>query len=277
MYGAIIGDVVGSRYELDGIKSKDFVLLNSENEYTDDTVMTVAVANALVRHIEGAEDFKPALIEEMQTLCKKYPKAGYGESFKKWLNGTDPKPYYSFANGSAMRVSPCALVARTLDEAIDLAKQSAEITHNHPDGIKGAQAVSAAIFLAKTGKSKEDIRCYINDNYYSLNKTLDQIRPDYEFDLACEESVPQAILCFLESENFEDALRNSVSLGGDSDTIAAMAGSIAWSYYSYGRQLPQDMQELRNRINSYLTPDILQCVENFERMLKSHRGDENDR
>lgn len=277
MYGAIIGDVVGSKYELDGIKSKDFVLLDSGNEYTDDTVMTVAVANALIRHIENAEDFKTTLVKEMQIMGKRYPRAGYGESFKKWLNEDKPQPYNSFANGSAMRVSPCALVAKTLEEALDLARQSAEITHNHPDGIKGAQAVSAAIFLAKTGGSKEDIRCYINDNYYPLDKTLDQIRPDYEFDLACEESVPQAILCFLESENFEDALRNSVSLGGDSDTIAAMAGSIAWSYYSYGRQLPQDMQELRNRINSYLTPDILQCVENFERMLKSHRGDRNDR
>lgn len=271
MYGAIIGDIVGSKYELDGIKSKEFVLLDSENEYTDDTVMTVAVANALIKHIENGEIFKTSLVKEMQIMGKCYPKAGYGESFKKWLNEDNPQPYNSFANGSAMRVSPCALVAQTLEEALNLAKQSAEVTHNHPDGIKGAQAVAAAIFLAKTGKSKEYIRCHINENYYLLDKTLDEIRPDYEFDLACEESVPQAILCFLESVNFEDALRNAVSLGGDSDTIAAMAGSIAWAYYSYGKKLPSDMQELKERINEYLTHDILQCINSFENMLELHR------
>lgn len=234
MYGAIIGDIVGSKYEFNNIKTKDFPFVSQGCEFTDDTVMTVAVANALLRSRAEKRPFKPLLIREMQSLGRKYPFAGYGGMFSSWLDEEDPKPYNSFGNGSAMRVSPCGLIAVTLDEAIVLAKASAEVTHDHPEGIKGAEATAAAIFLARTGVKKEVIREYISNHYYNLSHTLDEIRPTYRFDETCQNTVPQAIIAFLESENYEDAIRNAVSLGGDSDTLAAITGAIAWSYYRFG-------------------------------------------
>ncbi len=233
MYGAIIGDIVGSKYEFNNIKTKDFPFVSQGCEFTDDTVMTVAVANALLRSRAEKRPFKPLLIREMQSLGRKYPFAGYGGMFSSWLGEEDPKPYNSFGNGSAMRVSPCGLIAVTLDEAIALAKTSAEVTHNHPEGIKGAEATAAAIFLARTGTSKEDIGKYIGDHYYNLSQTLDEIRPTYWFNETCQNTVPQAMIAFLESESYEDAVRNAVSLGGDSDTLAAITGAVAWSYYRF--------------------------------------------
>lgn len=233
MYGAIIGDIVGSKYEFNNIKTKVFPFVSQGCEFTDDTVMTVAVANALLRSRADSRPFKPLLILEMQSLGRKYPFAGYGGMFSSWLDEEDPKPYNSFGNGSAMRVSPCGLIAVTLDEAIALAKASAEITHNHPEGIKGAEATAAAVFLARTGASKEAIGKYIGDHYYNLSQTLDEIRPTYWFNETCQNTVPQAIIAFLESESYEDAIRNAVSLGGDSDTLAAITGAIAWSYYRF--------------------------------------------
>ena len=266
MIGAIIGDVVGSRYEFDNIKTKRFPLFSEMCMFTDDSVMTAAVANALLQSMEEKRPFKDTVTEQMRFFGRKYPHAGYGRRFFGWLEDEDPKPYNSLGNGSAMRVSPCGLVAKTLDEALELARLSAEPTHDHPEGIKGAQAVAAAIYLARTGKSKEEIRDCIEESFYTLDFTLDEIRPTYSFNETCPGSVPQAIEAFLESEDFEDAIRNAVSIGGDSDTIAAIAGSIAWSYY--GREgLTEDMRHFQEVAKSFLNADLLDVLERFERLL----------
>lgn len=241
MYGAIIGDIVGSKYEFNNIKSKDFPFISQGCGFTDDTVMTVAVAKALLWSYAENLSFKQLLVHEMQSLGRKYPYAGYGGMFSSWLFEENPKPYNSFGNGSAMRVSPCGLISVTLAEAIALARASAEVTHNHPEGIKGAEATAAAIFLAKTGANKETIGRYICDHYYLLSQSLDEIRPTYYFNETCQNTVPQAIIAFLESESYEDAIRNAVSLGGDSDTLAAITGAIAWSYYRFN-SIPSDME-----------------------------------
>lgn len=240
MYGAIIGDIVGSKYEFNNIKTKAFPFISEGCEFTDDTVMTVAVARALLRSIEEKRPFKPILVQEMQSLGREYPHAGYGGMFSSWLYEENPQPYNSFGNGSAMRASPCGLIAVTLDEAVALARASAEVTHNHPEGIKGAEATAAAVFLARTGKSKEDIGGYICDHYYDLSQTLDEIRPTYWFNETCQSTVPQAIIAFLESTSYEDAIRNAISLGGDSDTLAAITGAIAWSYYRFNAPFPEE-------------------------------------
>ena len=173
MYGAIIGDIVGSKYEFNNIKTKDFPFVSKGCEFTDDTVMTVAVAKALLQSLKDQKPFKPILVREMQTLGRRFPDAGYGGRFGRWLYARDPKPYGSFGNGSAMRVSPCGLIAVTMEEALQLAKASAEVTHDHPEGIKGAQATAAAIFMACTGHTKEEIGAYLREHYYDLTQTLD--------------------------------------------------------------------------------------------------------
>ena len=216
MLGAIIGDVVGSVYEWNNIKTKDFEFFKPNCFFTDDTVMTVAVAKALLLTREKQSkanekiSFKKELIKQMQDFGKRFPNAGYGGMFAGWLVSDNPKPYNSFGNGSAMRVSPCGYIAVTLDEALLLAKVSAEVTHNHPEGIKGAQVIAAAIFLARCNRSKEEIKEYIEENFYTLDKTLDEIRPSYSFNETCQETVPQAIQAFLESTDFEDAIRNAI-------------------------------------------------------------------
>ncbi|MGM9614790.1 MAG: ADP-ribosylglycohydrolase family protein [Oscillospiraceae bacterium] len=266
MIGAIIGDIVGSRYEFDNIKTKKFPLFSEMCMFTDDTVMTVAVANALLQSRQTHRSFSDTLTEQLRSYGSKYPHVGYGRRFHDWLEEDDTAPYNSLGNGSAMRVSPCGLIAKTLNEALFLAKESAEVTHNHPEGIKGAQAVAAAIFLARTGKSKEEIRDHITRYFYPLNFTLDEIRPAYSFNETCPGSVPQAIEAFLESVNFEDAIRNAVSIGGDSDTIAAIAGSIAWSYY--GRDgITEQMHHIEETAKSFLDADLLDVLERFERAL----------
>lgn len=271
MIGAIIGDIVGSKYEFGGIKTKDFPLFSDGCSYTDDTIMSVAVANALTESRETGNDFKKILVTEMQRLGRKYPfpQGGYGGHFSSWLNAENPQPYNSFGNGSAMRVSPCGYMAVELAEALSLAKASAEITHNHPEGIKGAQATAGAIFLAKSGKSKEEIKAFIEANFYNLDKTLDEIRPNYQFDESCQGTVPQAIEAFLESENFEDAIRNAVSLGGDSDTLAAITGGIAWAFYvPYYQTTDLDCwhgneHDTYDRMMSYLPDDLQSSVNTF--------------
>lgn len=265
MLGAIIGDIVGSKYEFENFKTKDFPFVSRGCTFTDDTVMTVAVARALIRMDRESYYFKAALIEEMKTLGNKYSYAGYGGRFHFWLFGDDTDPYYSYGNGSAMRVSPCGYYAKTLEEALTLSKESAEVTHNHPEGIKGAQAVAAAIFLAKNKKTKEEIREYIEKEFYPLTKSLDEIRPDYEFNETCQGSVPEAITAFLESENFEDAIRNAVSLGGDSDTIAAIAGSIALAFYQNKSDEWQEYEEALKELAGIFTPeDLMKTVDEFE-------------
>ncbi|MDR1789509.1 MAG: ADP-ribosylglycohydrolase family protein [Opitutaceae bacterium] len=227
MLGALIGDIVGSIYEFDNIKTKDFPLFQKRCFFTDDTVMTLAVADALLKG--GAPD---TFVRSMKEFGKLYPCAGYGGRFAGWLISGDTRPYNSWGNGSAMRVSPCAWFAETLADAEALAGKSAAVTHNHPEGVTGAKAAAAAIHLARSGKTKPEIRDYIERNHgYDLRRTLAEIRPVYQFNETCRETVPEAILAFLESDGFEDAIRNAISLGGDSDTLAAITGSIAEAAY----------------------------------------------
>ena len=249
MLGAIIGDIVGSIYEFDNIKTKDFNLFTNEMFFTDDTVMTIAIADAI---INGA---KPEnFILSMKKWGCDYIDKSYGHSFRRWLKSENSEPYNSWGNGSAMRVSPCGWVAKLnipFEEGLklteDLAKKSAEVTHNHPKGIKGAQATASSIFFMRYGKSKNAVeeyknklKDYIKNKYqYDLNFTLNKIRPSYAFNESCQKTVPQAIVSFLESENFEDAIRNAISIGGDSDTLAAITGSIAEAAYG----IPKDIKE----------------------------------
>ena len=228
MLGAIIGDIVGSIYEWHNIKTKDFPLFTNRCFFTDDTVMTIAVANALLKG--GTPD---DMIDSMKDFGGLYPHAGYGGRFHSWVLSDDRRPHNSWGNGSAMRVSSCAWFADSLTEAEDLARTSASVTHNHPEGIKGAQATAAAIYLARTGTDKAGIADYVRTKYgYDLSRTVDEIRPTYKFNESCQETVPEAITAFLESTDFEDAIRTAVSLGGDSDTLAAITGGIAEAAYS---------------------------------------------
>jgi len=227
MLGAIIGDIVGSVYEWNNIKTKEFPLFSEKCHFTDDTVMTIAVADAILNGAKS-DDF----IESFNRFGNLFPGAGYGGSFRKWLISDVKAPYNSWGNGSAMRVSPCGWVADSLQETENLAEVSAAVTHNHPEGIKGAKATAAAIYLARIGKSKSEIKDYIESTYgYDLSRTLDEKRPSYKFDVSCQGTVPEAIIAFLESKGFEDAIRNAISLGGDSDTLAAITGSIAEAAY----------------------------------------------
>lgn len=278
MLGAIIGDVVGSVYEFNNIKTKDFPLFVKQSIYTDDTVMTVAVAKALLRSREEKQDFRTILIEEMQLFGKQYPNSGYGGMFAQWLTTNNPKPYNSFGNGSAMRVSPCGLIAVELSEALSLAKASAEVTHNHPEGIKGAQAVAGAIYLAKNKKTKQEIKDFIELNFYDLDFTLDGIRQNYHFNETCQETVPQAIVAFLESTDFEDAIRNAVSIGGDSDTVAAITGSIALAYYrnvdweDLSVVIPSDKSNIINTVLELLPDDFIQIIDSFNEVCFRRAG-----
>lgn len=264
MIGAIIGDVVGSKYEFCNIKTKDFPFISKGCTFTDDSVMTVAVAKSLLTAIDKKIDFGAELVKEMQSLGRKYPNVGYGGMFASWLKSENPIPYNSFGNGSAMRVSPCGMIAVELEEALSLAQVSARVTHDHPEGIKGAQAVAGAIFLAKTKKSKDEIKKFITDNYYELNFTLDDIRAHYRFDVSCQGSVPQAIVAFLESECFEEAIKNAVSIGGDSDTIAAIAGSISWAFYiENGLFTPLYHPDCYETIREMLPLEFNQAIDRF--------------
>lgn len=233
MLGAIVGDIVGSVYEWNNIKTKNFPLFSEKCFFTDDTVMTIAVADAILSG-GAAGNF----IGSMKKFGRLYPNSGYGARFGRWLMSDDRAPYNSFGNGSAMRVAPCGWFATSLNEAEDLAARSAAVTHDHPEGIKGAQATAAAIYLARLDESADRIKAYIEQRYgYDLSRTLDEMRPVYQFNETCQETVPEAIIAFLESEDFEDAIRNAISLGGDSDTLAAITGSIAEAAYG----IPSDI------------------------------------
>lgn len=224
MLGAIAGDIIGSVHEASGTKAKRFPLFDPDSRFTDDTVLTVAVADVL---LDGG-DFASAFHDYFRA----YPAAGYGGTFLSWALNRRTEPYNSWGNGSAMRVSPVAYAAPTLDAVLDLARRSAEVTHDHPEGIRGAQATAAAVFLARTGGSKDDIRRQVGAlSGYDLTGSVDSIRPGYQFDVSCQGSVPQSIIAFLDSTDFEDAIRNAVSLGGDADTMACIAGAIAEPFY----------------------------------------------
>lgn len=240
MLGAIIGDVIGSPYEYGSDKSKDFMLFVPDCRPTDDSVLTIAVGLACAEaDCENEREFKSVLVQKMREVGRQYRNAGYGEHFYRWLIDDNGKPYGGNTNGSAMRVSPTAWAVDTLEDALRLSKWSSEITHSHPEGIKGAQAVASAVFLARTGADKDEIRDYVHTNFYDLDFTVDDIRPGYKHDMTCEGSVPQAIVCFLDSDSYEDAVRNAVSLGGDGDTQACIAGAIAEAYYG----IPSEIEE----------------------------------
>ena len=249
MLGAIIGDIVGSVYEGNPVKTTEFPLFGLKSGYTDDTVLTIAVANSI---LDGV-DYKTSL----RRFGKKYT-AGYGANFYDWLYSFDSSPYNSWGNGSAMRVSPVGFAFGSIKEVMDEAKKSAEVTHNHPDGIKGAQATALAIYLARMGESKERIKHEIIQRFaYDLNRTLNEIRPAYYFRISCQESVPESILAFIESESFEGAVRNAISLGGDADTMACIAGGIAHAFY---KEIPEDIVlEAKSR----LPEEFIEIIEKF--------------
>ena len=239
MLGAIIGDIVGSPYEWDNIHTTDFPLMTAKSDFTDDSVMTIAVAKALMDSY-GADDetIKEALVMNMQNLGRHYPNRGYGGRFRMWLQTDQPKPYNSFGNGSAMRVAAAGWLYRTLEETLHAAELTSVVTHDHPEGVKGAQSIAAAIFLARARVDKEDIRTYLVREFgYDLYRTLDEIRPTYQFDETCQGSVPESIIAFMEGKGYVDTIRKAISIGGDSDTIAAIAGSIAEAYYGIPEQV----------------------------------------
>lgn len=266
MYGAILGDIIGSPYEFDmGNKSKEFPLFSKRSEFTDDTVMTIAVAEALLDSAVGETDEKirRRVVEQMQRWGRAYPYAGYGSRFIWWLQDADPKPYGSWGNGSAMRVSAAGWLYDDLETVLRMAKLSADVPHDHPEGIKGAQATAAAIFLARTGKTKAGIREYITETFgYDLSRTCDQIRPGYFHVESCQQTVPEAITAFLEGESFEDVIRTAVSLGGDCDTLTAIAGSIAEAFYG----VPE---ELKRECRARLKDDLRSVLERFDRHMRA--------
>lgn len=265
MYGAILGDIIGSPYEFDmGDKIKVFPLFSKYSKYTDDTVMTIAVADAFLDAQPAASEewIYHRLVNSLRSWGRKYPHAGYGGNFRWWLVDEDPKPYNSYGNGSAMRVSSVAWLYHDIESVRKAARQSAEITHNHPEGIKGAEATAAAIYMARSGHSKADIKAYIENNFgYDLNRTCDEIRPDYHHVESCQETVPEAIITFLEGDSFEDVIRTAVSLGGDCDTLTAIAGSIAEGFYGVPEPLKQ---ECRDRLPS----DLRKVLTRFEAYVK---------
>jgi ADP-ribosylglycohydrolase len=250
MNGAIIGDIVGSRFEFNNLKNKNFELFTKECNVTDDSIMTLAVAKAIVETKKivypekGNEDKLYSLLENMtikymQEIGRRYPDCGYGGIFGQWIFSDDPKPYNSYGNGAAMRISSVAYNARTKKQLYKMVKIVTGVTHNHRKGIKGAKATALAIYMANNLYTKEEIKISIEKEFYPLNFTLDDIRESYEFDVTCQGSVPQAIVAFIESTSFEDAIRNAISIGGDSDTIAAITGSIAEAYYG----IPYEIEE----------------------------------
>lgn len=266
MIGALIGDIVGSRFEFNNHKSKDFELFTPDCFMTDDSVMTLAIAKAIMESGEIKDtkkyynNLEKNTIIWMQRIGQKYPYSGYGKMFKHWIFSYNPLPYESFGNGAAMRVSPVGFIANDEKIALKMSKSVTEVTHNHDEGIKGADAVTIAIFLAKNSKSKEEIKKRIEKDYYKLDFKIDDIRDEYEFDETCQHTVPQAIECFLESKDFEDTIRIAISLGGDSDTIACIAGAIASAFYEVSDEMTEDALE-------FLPKDLRNIYQEFKEFI----------
>ena len=255
MLGAIIGDVLGSTFEFYPMKTKKFELLDNKSHFTDDTVMTVAVADSIMN--------KVPYVESLQMWGRKYPSAGYGGWFRKWIHQDDPEPYNSFGNGSAMRCSSVGWLFDDEESVLKEAKKSAEITHNHPEGIKGAQSVALGVLMGRKGRSKKEIKEKLEDLFgYNLSQKLEQIIPGYSFDSTCQGSVPQAIIAFLESTDFEDAIRNSISLGGDADTQACITGSLAEAFY---KDIPD---EIASFVKWRIEDDLLTVMAQFNSITK---------
>ena len=262
MLGALVGDIVGSIYEFCNTKSMDFQFLNSYSNFTDDSVMTLAVAKWLM---EDEAHTLHYLICCMQGLGNRYPNAGYGGRFCWWLSQEEPQPYNSWGNGAGMRVSPVGLYAKTLDEALALAAITASVSHNHPEGGKGAQAIAACVFLCKEGKPKAEIKEYVEKTfYYNLDRTIAEIRPTYHFDVSCQGSVPEAIIAFLEGNSFEEVIRLAVSIGGDSDTIASMSVAIAAT-------MDPTPDEISEKCNAILTDDLREIKDQFIDFINKKR------
>jgi ADP-ribosylglycohydrolase len=248
--GAIAGDIIGSIYEHHPVKTKTFPLFDDRCRFTDDTVLTVAVADAI---LSGR-----SYLESVRKIGQRYPHAGYGARFIQWLHAANPQPYNSWGNGSAMRVCPVGFAFSTEADVLDHARMSAQITHNHPEGIQGAQATALAVFLARTGQDKHIIKKRIATDFgYDLNRSIDDIRPSYTFDISCRGSVPEAIIAFLEAASWEDAVRNAISLGGDSDTLACITGGIAQAFYGS----PPD--PVSARVQETVTPDLWKIIRAF--------------
>ena len=265
MIGAIIGDMIGSPYEFDRSKqNKDFDMFNKYIRYTDDSMMTIAIADAIMTAgIEADEQtMKAQFVKSMQKWGREYPDAGYGGMFYNWLYEEHPQPYGSYGNGSAMRVSSVGWFFDTLEKTREVARWSAEVTHDHPEGIKGAEATASAIFLARTGKNKDEIRDYVISEFgYDLSQTCDQIRPWYKFDVSCQGTVPVAVTAFYEGTDFEDVIRTSVSLGGDCDTLTCIAGGMAEAFYG----VPD---EFKKECEARLPEDALKVLHDFRDMKK---------
>lgn len=260
MLGAIVGDIVGSIYEFDNHRSKEFLLFGEGCKFTDDTVLTIAVADCLMNNGNYAEYIK--------NYAREYPWAGYGGMFARWIRSDDMEAYNSWGNGSAMRVSAVGFAFDDLQSVVSESKRSAEVTHNHPEGIKGAQATAVAILMARKGQTKEKIKAAIAKSFgYDLDRTIDKIRPVYIFNESCQGTVPEAIIAFLESTDFEDAIRNAVSLGGDTDTLTCITGGIAEAFYG---GVPKDIAD---KALSYLNDNMRKVVENFYGYLSQSKAD----
>ena len=271
MYGAILGDMIGAPYEFDmGNKTKDFPLFVERSQFTDDSVMTIAVAEALIgTYDKSLDEIRKAVITSMQKWGKAYPNAGYGGRFASWLRSSDPQPYNSYGNGSAMRVSSVGWLYDNIERTREVARATAEVTHDHPEGIKGAEATASAIYLARNGHSKAEIKKYITSKFgYDLSRSCDEIRPTYHHDESCQRTVPEAITAFLEGTDFEDVIRTAVSLGGDCDTLTCIAGSIAEAYYG----VPN---ELRSMCRARISDDIKKVIRQFDKICVhvAHRMD----
>ena len=260
MLGAIIGDIVGSIYEFNNIKTKDFSLFNRGCFFTDDSVMTIAVYLAIKNAKTDYSDLEEKAVYYMQKLGRDYPGRGYGGNFSIWLRSTNPTPYNSYGNGAAMRVSPCGFLATSIEEAKLLTYKVTAVTHNHPEGLKGAEATAIAIYMARKHKPISEIKDYICKHFYNINFTLDEIRPRYFFNETCQNTVPQALEAFFESNSYEDAIRNAISIGGDSDTLAAITGSVAEAYYG----IPED---IKNKAFTYLDDNFRAIISDYYNSL----------
>ena len=257
MIGAIIGDVVGSRFEFNNHRSKDFELITKESTYTDDSILTIAIMDYFLHKDETHENISTYL----QKWVRKYPWGGYGGNFNRWIYSDDPKPYNSCGNGSAMRVSAVGYVANSLDEVLELSYEVTACTHNHIEGLKGAYVTAALIYLARTGKTKEELKAFANE-YYDIDLDYEDLRKNYYFTELCQDSVPQAIYCFLISNSFEDCLRTTISIGGDCDTTAAISCAIAEAYY---KEISEPLVE---SVKNKLTSDMIKVVNEFSENYK---------
>lgn len=274
MYGAILGDIIGSRFEFDNIKSKNFNLLTEKNRYTDDSVLSLAIADYFLKYGSLIDQDKLANI--LKNYAKVHYFAGYGRSFLNWINSSTNLPYNSFGNGAAMRISPVAYVSNSLEECIRLSDFVTSITHNHSEGIKGARAISTSIYMLLNGADKSTIKDYISKNYYDLNFDYDDLVQNYKFEISCQKSVPQAIYCFLISNDFIDAIKTAISIGGDSDTIADMTGALSEAYY-LNNKTPSNsdlnIEEIKNLVKksvSLLNENMRNTLKQFELKYNNH-------